>query len=297
MDRLEEEIFTGLTEQMEDETLKGKYTELPEKAYELLSRTRKGTDITVRDDQYDFPSLLDSVKQSRKKGFRFRLIDSGVLDRFNLEWLGEAGADIYTSDEVRVDALELELVNNACKKGKAILAYFYHGPLESDEQEKETDSLSFSEIRNMARNGIYFYITNRERKPSFRALNELANACLRGKSWLVYYHLGPIEPSLEELGRNGTWIHITDQSFCEAEDTNLVLDAVKSALSSGVKMVLHVEKWLDYTPLRDIMSSGAHVLFKSSLFDYKSPFRSLEKEARKRKLDFRAFYLYPNFLP
>jgi len=282
---------------MEDETLKGKITEFPEKAYELLSRTRKGADITVRDDQYDFPSLLDSVKQCRKKGFRFRLIDSGVLDGFNLEWLGEAGADIYTSDEVRVDALELELVNNACKRGKAILAHFYHGAFESDEPEKEADSFSFSELKSLARNGIYFYITNRERKLSFSALNELAHACLRGKSWLVYYHFGPLEPSLEELGRNGAWIHITDQSFYEAEDTNIVLDAVKSALSSRVKMVIHVDKGLDYALIRDIMSSGAHVLFKSSLFDYKSPLRPLEREARKRKLDFRACYLYPNFLP
>jgi hypothetical protein len=282
---------------MEDETLKGKNSRLPEKAYELLSWSRRGGDITVRDDQYDFSSLLDSAKQSRKKGFRFRLIDSGVLDVFNLEWLGEAGADIYSSDDVRVDSFGLELVKNACKRGKGILAYFYNGIFESDEPAKEADSLSFSEVMDMARNGIFFYITNRERKPSPSALNELAHACWRGKSWLVYYHFGPLEPALEELGRNGAWIHITDQSFYEAEDTNVVLDVVKSALSSGVKMVLHVDKGLDYDLLRDIMNSGAYVLFKSSLFDYKSPFRSLEKEARKRKLDFRAFYLYQSFLP
>lgn len=282
---------------MENENLKNKKTVLPEKAYELLSRTREGADITVRDDQHDFPSLLDSVKQCRKQGFRFRLIDSGVLDSFSLEWLGKAGADVYTSDEVRVEALELELVNNACKKGTAILSYFYHGPLEPDEPEKGADSLSFSELKNMARNGIYFYITNRERELSFQALNELAHACLRGRSWLVYYHFGLLEPSLEELGRNGAWIHITDQCFHEAENTDLVLDAVKSALSSGVKMVLHVEKGLDYALLRDIMSAGTYILFKSSLFDYKSPFRPLEREARKRKLDFRACFLYPNFLP
>ncbi len=281
---------------MEDETLKDKNSELPEKAYGLLSRTGKGADITVRDDQYGFSSLLDSVKPCRKKGLRFRLIDSGVLDCSNLEWLGKAGADIYTSDEIRVDALELELVNRACQKGKAILAYFHHGPLETEEQEEGKNSLSLSELKNLARNGIYFYLTDRERKRPFRALNELAHACSRGGSWLVYYHFGSIDPTLEELGRNGAWIHITDQSFYETEDKNLVLDAVKSALSIGVNIVLHVEKGLDHTSLRDIMSSGAYVLFKSSLFDYKSPFRSLDREARKRKLDFRACYLYPNFL-
>lgn len=282
---------------MEDETLKDKNSELPEKSYELLSRAERGADITVRDDQHDFSSLLDSAKQCRKKGRRFRLIDSGVLDCFNLEWLGKAGADIYTSDVIRTEALELELVNKACLRGKAILAYFHQGPLETEEPEEGEKTLSFSDLKNLARNGIYFYLTDRERKLSFQTLIELAHACSRGGSWLVYYHFSPIDPAIEELGRNGAWIHITDQSFYETEDRDFVLDTVKSALSIGVNIVLHVEKGLDYTPLRDIMSSGAYVLFKSALFDYKSPFRSLEREARKRKLDFRASYLYPDFLP
>lgn len=277
---------------MENETPKDEDKELIEKAYELLSQAGKGADITLRDDQYDFPSILDSVKQCRKRGFRFRLIDSGGLDRFHLEWLGKAGADLYTSDEARRDAFELELVNKACKKGRAILAYFHHGTLESE----EANSVFFSELENVARSGIYFHLSNKERQREFSRLIELAYTCLRGGSWLVYYHHGPLDPSLEELGRNGAWIHITDQSFYEAEDINLVLDAVKSALSSGVKIVLHVEKGLDYTLLRDIMNSGAYILFKSSLFDYKSPFRILEKEAKKRKLDFRSYYLYPAFL-
>jgi hypothetical protein len=45
------------------------------------------------------------------------------------------------------------------------------------------------------------------------------------------------------------------------------------------------------------MKTGAFVLFKSSLYDYKSPFRVLERESRKRKIDFRAYYLYLTLLP
>ena len=279
---------------MENQSIKDKNVELPKRAYELLSWAGRGENVTVRDDQYEFPWLLDSVKPCRKKGFRFRLIDSGRLDRFQLEWLGEAGADLYTSDEARTEASELELVNRACKKGEAILAYFHHGPLESEE---ESSSVSFSDLKDMGRSGIYLHLTNREMKREVSQLNELAYACRNGGSWLVYYLHGPLESSLEDIGRNGPWIHISDQIFKGPEDPKFVLDKVKSAISSGAKLILHLEKGLDFSLLCDVIKTRAYVLFKSSLFDYKSPFRTLEEKTRKRKLDFRAYYLYLTFLP
>ncbi|NIO48681.1 MAG: hypothetical protein GTN73_04470 [Candidatus Aminicenantes bacterium] len=279
---------------MEDKSRKDKNAELPEKAYELLSWAGKGTDVTVRDDQYEFPWLLDSVKLCRKKGARFRLIDSGKLDRFQLEWLGEAGADLYTSDEARAEASELERVNRACQKGGAFVAYFHHGSLESEE---ESSSISFFDLKDMGRSGIYFYMSNREMKREISKLNELAHACRKGGSWLVYYLHGLLENSLEDLARNETWIHISDQIFQEPEDPALVLDKLKSVVSAGAKLILHVEKGLDLSLLRDFIKTQAIVLFESSLFDYRSPFRALERKMRKRKLDFRAYYLYPTFLP
>lgn len=278
---------------MEDESMKDKNAEAPEKAYELLSWAGKGTDITVRDDQYEFPWLLDSVKLCRKKGARFRLIDSGKLDRIQLEWLAGAGADLYTSDEARAKASELEHFR-ACQKGGAIVAYFHHGPLESEE---ESSSISFFDLKDMGRSGIYFYLSNREMKREISKLNELARACRKGGSWLVYYLHGSLQNSLEDLARNETWIHISDQIFQEPEDPTLVLDKVRSVISAGAKLILHVEKGLDLSLLRDVIKTRAFVLFKSSLFDYKSPLRALERKTRKRKLDFRAYYLYPNFLP
>jgi len=279
---------------MADESIKDKNVELPKKAYELLSWAGKGTDITVRDDQHEFPWLLDSVKLCRKKGARFRLIDSGKLDRFQLEWLAGAGADLYTSDEARAEASELEQVNRTCQKGGAFVAYFHYGPLESEE---ESSSLSFFDLKDMGRSGIYFYLSNREMKREISKLNELAHACRKGGSWLVYYLHGSLENSLEDLARNETWIHVTDQIFQEPEDPTLVLDKVRAAVSAGAKLILHVEKGLDLSLLRDVIKTQAFVLFKSSLFDYKSPFRALERKTRKRKLDFRAYYLYPTFLP
>ncbi len=278
---------------MEEESIKDKNAELPEKAYELLSWAGKGVDITVRDDQHEFPWLLDSVKLCRKKGARFRLVDSGKLDRFQLEWLAGAGADLYTSDEARAEASELEQVNRACQKGGAFVAYFHHGPLESEE---ESSSISFFDLKDMGRSGIYFYLSNREMKREISKLNELAHACRKGGSWLVYYLHGSLENSLEDLARNETWIHVTDQIFQEPEDPALVLDKVRAAVSLGAKLILHVEKGLDLSLLRDVIKTQVFVLFKSSLFDFKSPFRALERKTRKRKPDFRAYYLYPAFL-
>jgi hypothetical protein len=279
---------------MADESIKDKNDELPKKAYELLSWAGKGTDITVRDDQHEFPWLLDSVKLCRKKGARFRLIDSGTLDCSQLEWLAGAGADLYTSDEARVEVSELEHLNSACQKGGAFVAYFHYGPLESEE---ESGSISFFDLKNMGRSGIYFYLSNRETKREISKLNELAHACQKGGSRLVYYLHGSLENSLEDVARNETWIHVTDQIFQEPEDPALVLDKVRAAVSAGAKLILHVEKGLDLSLLRDVIKTQAFVLFKSSLFDHRSPFRALERKARKRKLDFRAHYLYPTFLP
>lgn len=276
---------------MEDERLKS-IKESPEKTYELLSLADKGKDVTVRDDQYDFSCLLDSVKRCRRKGFRFRLIDSGRLDRFQLEWLAEAGADIYTSDEARFDFSELELVNRACRRGGAIVAYFHHGPFESE----GGSAFSFPELVGIGRCGIYLHLTNRERQRDISRLNELAFGCRKGGSWLVYYHHGALEPPLAELGRNKAWIHISDQSLSETGDA-LIVDRVKEALSRGVRFVIHIEKGVAFFLLREVMAAGAFVLMKSALFDFKSPFRILAKEARKRGPDFRSCYLFPAFMP
>jgi len=272
---------------MENEKRKEGNAAHEERTFEPLLSIVRSEDITLRDDQYDFSFLLDAVKVARRRGVRFRLIDTGKFDRFQLEWLAEAGSDLYTS-------LELELVNKACKKGRAICAYFHHGPLDAEE---ESESISYSGLQDLGRDGIYIHLTNRRNKRDSLRLNELAFACQRGGSWLVYYHFGSLEFPLEELAGNGAWIHTSEQIFKDAEDKSLVLDNLKSAISAGLRFVLHVEKGLDISFLNDVMGARAFVLFKSSLFDYKSPFRALEKKARQRKLDFRAYYLYPNILP
>ncbi len=272
-------------------------TEDHQKAYEILSWANKGEDITIRDEQYELPSILDSVKRSRKRGFRFRLIDSGKFSGTELEWLAKAGADLYTSDEARQDIFELELLNKACISGKSFLAYFHRGPLEAEEGREQSNSISYLDLQNLAVSGAYFHLSNREQKRDLSHLVPLAFSCQKGGSWLVYYHHGPLEAPLEELGRAGAWIHVSDKSLKEDEDLSLLAEIIRTTRIAGTNLVLHVEKGLDILIAKDIVRLGAFVLFKFSLFDRRSPFRKLEKESRKRKLDFRAFYLYPHFLP
>ena len=70
---------------------------------------------------------------------------------------------------------------------------------------------------------------------------------------------------------------------------------IADQVSAKADVVFYVEKLLDIFSLMKIIKAGAVVLFKFSLFDSKSPLRVLEKKARKRKLDFRAYYLSATF--
>jgi len=280
---------------MEKEPVEEKNSKFPARGYELLSWAAKGRDITVRDDQYHFPWLMDIVKSCQKKRCRFRLIDSGKLEPFELELLGKEGADLYTSDEVRPNAAGLELINKACQKGKAIVAYFHHGPLDEEEPKEGLEKISFLDLERLARSGIYLHLTNKERERDFSHLDDLGNACRRGGSWLVYYHHGPLEQSLGEL--EGAWIHVSDGSLKEPQDITFLMEILKARSSKRTNFVLHLKGEWKAHQLRDVIKAGAFILFKSALKDYRSPLKPLEREAGRRKLDFKAYYLYPYFLP
>ena len=253
-----------------------------EKAYEFLISSGQGQDITIRDNEFDFSWVLDSVKRCRKKGFRFRLIDSGQLDLCQLEWLALSGADLYVSDQTRSEFFGLDLLSKSCKKSDSLLAYFHQGLLEESKSEVKSQSLTFSEILHLGRNGAYIYVTNRERARDFFQLENLAYICQKGGSWLVYYHYGQLDPSLERLGRNGAWIHITEQSLQEEKDKALIFETVRSMRAVKAKLVLHVGREFDYSFLRDIFKIGAALIFESPLFDYRSSLRNLERQARQR---------------
>jgi len=265
----------------------------PEKTSELFSHLKKKQNITVRDDQYDFPSILDAVRRFRDSRYRFRLIDNGRFDTFELEWITSYGADLYSSDESRSSVLEIDLISAAARKGNAMVAFLINGELDGEGEKV----LSFADLLNVGSSGAYLHLTNRQQERDIPKISRLAHSCSKSGSWLVYYHHGPLEESLLELGRNGAWIHITDQSLKGEEDRAMVRDIVLSAQQAGSNLVLHWDNESQFSVLDDIVKAGAVVLFKSPLFDYKSPLKDLEKGIKRKRLDFRAYYLHPSVLP
>jgi len=278
---------------METERQKEKKLASPKKASELFSLLKKKQNITVRDDQYDFSTLLDAVRQFRDRRYRFRVIDTGRFDPFELEWITGHGADLYTSDETRSHVHDLELISSASRKGNAFVFYLINGKWDAGGEE----DLIFSNLMNVGRCGAYLHLTNRQQPRDILQVARLAYNCMQSGSWLVYYHHGPLEKSLLELGRNGAWIHMTDQSLEGEESQVMIRDIVLSARFAGSNLVLHWDNGKDFSLLDDIVNAGAVVLFKSPLFDYKSPLKVLEKRIRRKRLDFRAYYLHPSILP
>ena len=262
------------------------------KSLAFLSSIRKGQDISVRDDLLDFQLLLDAVKLARRKGIPFRIVDSGLIEVIQLEWLAAEGATVYTSDEAGRSMDVLIQINKACKQGKSFLAFLHNGVLS---QGVEPPDKGWTGLAALGAEGAYIYLSNRDNQRDITQLTLLADQCQRGGSWLVYYHHGELQSSLVELARNSSWIHIADSCLNEAEDHSLLLEIIRAARSTGINCVIHFEKELDYYPLKDIQKAGAIMLFKSKLIDYRSPLKPLQDKAAHPKLDRRAYYLYSTF--
>lgn len=261
----------------------------------------RGNRVSVCDNQHDFAWFLDAVKFSREKRARFQLIDSGVFDRFQLEWLLEAGADLYTSDESRSDFSELEGLLQASRRGRALLVFFQYGVLEADKQEEaaeeeEEESSGLFDLANLGRGGAYLHVSNRAHTRDGSLLCSLAQSCRDGGSRLVYYHHDSLDPSLDELGRRGAWVHISDKSIRAEEDRMLLVELALSASSGRAGLVLHVENEMSFPLLDELQKAGAHILFKKQHIDFKSPLRKISENAAKKRLDFRAYYLHPTVL-
>jgi hypothetical protein len=265
-----------------------------EKIYDLISRAEQGLEITTRDDQNDFTASLDTARVARRSGGRLRLIDTGKFSPFELEWLAEAGADLYTSDEARPNKTELGLLGKACARGDSVIAYFHHGVLSGDQGAGPTSPVFLAEA---GRDGVNVHISSRERARDLATLAEIAHACKRAGSRLVYYHHGSLEDGLGDLVRSGGWIHISDLNLPAGEHGALLTNISAKASAAGSGLVIHLEKGLPVETVRDLLEAGAFVLFKTPAADRRSSFRALERQARRRILDRRAYYLYLDFLP
>lgn len=265
-----------------------------EKLYELLSRAEKGLKLTERDDQNSFAAFLDAARKARRCGGRLRLIDTGRFSACELEWLAEAGADLYTSDEARPNRMDLSLLVKACARGGGFIAYFHRGVLSGGSDEIPT-SLGF--LAAAGREGVDLHFSNREHVRDLADLAELAHVCRKAGSRLVYYHHGSFETGLGDLARSGGWIHVSDLNLSAGGAGELLMEVAAEAKAAGSGLVVHLEKGLAVESLSDLLEAGAFVFFKTPPADRRSSFRALERQARKRPLDQRSYYLYPDFLP
>jgi hypothetical protein len=249
--------------------------------------------LVLRDDQAEFAALLDAAKACRARRSRLHLFDSGRLTVSELEWLGRAGADLYSSDAARRSPAELLLLGAATGKGGGALSVYLHGPFAD---EAGPGRLPFAALREIAREGIHIYVSNKDVGRGLDRLVELADDAASGGSVLGYYHHGPAEPWLEELARRGAWIHLDSGVLGTDEGGRWTGDAARAATKAGAGLVLHVESAPSALRLADALDAGAFVVFRTPPSDYRSPLRALEKRAARRRVGRRAGYLYPEFM-
>jgi hypothetical protein len=239
-------------------------------------------------------TLLDAARAAGRNGGRLRLIDTGKFGVFELEWLAEAGADLFTSDEARPDRRELGLLARACARGNSVIAFLQRGALTGN---ADSSSPSWGFLREIGRDGVDVHLSNRERGRNPAEMVETAHVCRKAGSRLVYYHSGPPEPGLVELARAGGWIHLSDLNIPAGGGEAPLADLTAAASASGAGLVIHMERGLALEVVRGLLEAGAFVLFKTPPADRRSSFGALERRARKRAPDRRGYYLFPVFPP
>ncbi len=251
-------------------------------AYALIDRIGRGRRFVVRDDQNTFEELLDAARASRERNERFGVLDTGKLGVSELEWIAEAGADIFTSDEARPNALELALMAKACARGGGAVALLVSGGLEGRHMD-------------LARDGIILHVSNRERAVDPLALAELSRSARSGGGSLVFYHHGAPAPELEGLASAGGHIHLSDKAL-EEKDLDLMATLLEASRAGKGEVLLYIEKGMPVRFLGALFDAGAVLIFKTPPSDRRSLMRGLERKAAKRRPDPGSFYMQDAFL-
>ncbi len=258
-----------------------------------LDSTSPERTVTLRDDRLDFPGLMDAAASCRRRGARLRLVDEGGLTVSELEWLGEAGADVYSSDRARSDGAELVLIRKATRRGGASTAFFHHAPFAAP---SAAGGLAYETLRELGRSGIDLHISDKVHPRDAAQLGELAYDCRRGGAAFVLYHHGPLEARHEELAAQGVWIHLSSREAAVADGVRVIADCARAARRARTGLVLHVESPIDPEALSDFVAAGAILLFKTQPSDYRSPLRPFEDAAKAVRLEPRAYYLFTDFV-
>ncbi len=258
-----------------------------------LDPTSPERTVTLRDDRLDFPGLMDAAAACRRRRAHLRLVDEGGLSVSELEWLGQAGADVYSSDKARRDAAGLVLVRKATRRGRALTVFFHHGPFADP---AEADGPAYGTLRELGRCGIDLHVSDKVHPRDAASIGELAYDCSRGGAACVLYHHGPLEARHEELAAQGVWIHLSSREDPVEDNVRVIADCAAAARRAGTGLVLHIENPIDPRTLADFVAAGAVLLFKTPPSDYRSPRRPFEDAAKAVRLDPRAYYLFTDFV-
>jgi hypothetical protein len=152
-----------------------------------------------------------------------------------------------------------------------------------------------NELIRLACAGARIHLSDRIRPCEGETLERLAAECEAGGTRLVYYHHAEFGPNLTGLSRRRAWVHLKERSLPDGEARRLFWDILKSS-GTRARFILYSRGRLDPRILGDFLNAGAFLLFQQEQFDYRSPFRALERFAARRRLPITAYYLYPDFL-
>ncbi len=151
------------------------------RTYELMDRVRTRQDLVIRDDQFDFPALLEAARYADRRRIRMSLLDTGRFSLDEVESLAKAGARILASDEARPRADEWEILQEACRSAGTHLSVFWNGPLPAAEA---VTGAAFQSLLDLLRMGMDLHISNRTHARDAAILARLAAAAKKGKGYL-----------------------------------------------------------------------------------------------------------------
>jgi hypothetical protein len=268
-------------------------TDAQPRDFELLERASSSAEVTVRDDQYDFPWLLDAVHSCKRHGGRFRLVDSGKSDTVLLAWLAEAGADIYTSDEARPAPGDMIPVRLSARKRGALTFYYIGGETTGS----SVPAAFLPDLIELGRTGADLHLSNREKPRDVALLVDLARACTAGLGRLVYYHYGRLAELLEDLALAGGWAHWASGRPSPDRDAFLLKDILRACRKTGAGLILHPDASWPLPFVKEAFEAGAFLQLQEQPAGRASSRTSMESEASRRRPDVRAFYLQRDFLP
>jgi len=264
------------------------------RTYELLDRVRTRRDLDIRDDQFDFPVLLEAARYAGRRRIPLSLLDTGRFGLEELESLAKAGARILTSDEARPRADEWEILLRACREGGTHLSALWNGPLP---EAGGTGTIGPQALDDLLGQGLDLHISDRTRPRDAGRLSGLAAAARRGRGYFVVYHAGPLDEKLAGPAANRAWVHFADEAIPDEGAGVLAVEIARTASKAGSRAVVHIERGLGLDLLKGLWEAGAALLFRTPPSDDQSLLRPIERQAARRRIPARAYRLSTACLP